>query len=59
MYDGWDGFTGSGFGHKYGVNDRQYCCWRGKEIPRTAFEIAVAAGPLTQSEKDALVTEEP
>ena len=31
MYDGWDGFGGSGFGHKYGVNDVQHYCWRGKE----------------------------
>jgi hypothetical protein len=55
MYDGWDGFTGSGFGHKYGVNNSQYYCWRGKEIPRTVFEIAVTDDPLSPQEKRCLV----
>jgi hypothetical protein len=27
-----------------------YYCWRGKEIPRTVFEIAVSDGPLTAAE---------
>jgi hypothetical protein len=56
MYDGWDGFGGSGFGHKYGVNDVQHYCWRGKEIPRTVFEIAVSEGPLGPEEKRCLVS---
>jgi hypothetical protein len=55
MYDGWDGFTGSGFGHKYGVNDAQYYCWRGKEIKRTVFEIAVSNDSLSPKEKRDLV----
>jgi hypothetical protein len=41
MNVGWDDFAGSGFGHKTFVGDAQYYCWRGKEIKRTAFEIAV------------------
>jgi hypothetical protein len=48
-------FTGSGFGHKLGVDDRQYYCWRGTEIPKTAFEIAVTAAPLTRDEERWLV----
>jgi hypothetical protein len=56
MNDGWDGFAGSGFGHKCFVNDGQYYCWRGKEIPRTVFEIAVSDGPLSPEEKGLLVS---
>jgi hypothetical protein len=56
MYDGWDGFAGSGFGHKYGFNDDQCYSWRGKEIPRTAFEIAVSDGPLSPEEERCLVS---
>ena len=55
MNEGWDGFTGSGFGHKCGVNDSQCYCWRGKDIRRTVFEIAVSPGPLSPSEKRELV----
>jgi hypothetical protein len=51
MFDGWDGFAGSGFGHKYGVGDVQYYSWRGQEIPKTVFEIAVTSGPLTAEEE--------
>jgi hypothetical protein len=50
MTEGWDGFTGSGFGHKCFSNDKQYYCWRGKEIPRTFFQIAVTSEPLTPEE---------
>jgi hypothetical protein len=53
--EGWDAFAGSGFGHKCHVGDRQYYCWRGREIPRTAFEIAVTADPLTEAERRRLV----
>jgi hypothetical protein len=56
MNDGWDGFAGSGFGHKCFVNDGQYYCWQGKEIPRTVFEIAVSDGPLSPEEKRSLVS---
>jgi hypothetical protein len=56
MNEGWDGFYGSGFGHKCGANDGQYYCWRGKEIKRTAFEIAVSEGPLSAEEKRCLVS---
>jgi hypothetical protein len=55
MTEGWDLYTGSGFGHKCAANDRQYYCWRGYEIPRTVFEIAVTEGPLTADEKRSLV----
>jgi hypothetical protein len=50
----WHDYEGSGFGHKCFVNDVQYYCWRGKEIKRTVFEIAVAEGPLTEEEKELL-----
>ncbi|MFO0967231.1 MAG: hypothetical protein U0793_16830 [Gemmataceae bacterium] len=46
-----DFFTGSGFGHKIHVNDGQYYCWHGREIPKTRFEIAVTCDPLTDAEK--------
>src|SRR6266571_5007969 len=55
MTEGWDGFTGSGFGHKCFVNDKQYYCWRGKEISKTVFEIAVSDGPLGPEEKRCLL----
>jgi hypothetical protein len=55
MTENWDAFAGSGFGHKCFVNDKQYYCWRGKEIPRTVFEIAVADGPLTPEEERCLL----
>jgi hypothetical protein len=51
MNQGWDDFAGSGFGHKCSANDGQYYCWRGQEIPRTVFEIAVSDGPLSAAEK--------
>jgi hypothetical protein len=53
--DGWDGFTGSGFGHKVNVGDKQYYCWEDKEIPRTVFEIAVTADSLTEEERRRLL----
>ncbi|MFO0842511.1 MAG: hypothetical protein U0797_08965 [Gemmataceae bacterium] len=55
MAEGWDCFTGSGFGHKCFVNDGQYYCWKGKEIKRTAFEIAVTDDPLGLEERRSLV----
>jgi hypothetical protein len=51
MTVGWDAFSGSGFGHKCHANDGQYYCWRGKQIRKTAFEIAVSDGPLSTDEK--------
>jgi hypothetical protein len=57
MTEGWDGFTGSGFGHKCFVNDKQYYCWRGKEISKTVFEIAVSDGPLGPEEKRYLLSQ--
>ena len=48
-------FAGSGFGHKAYVDDKQYYCWQGQEIPPTAFEIAVTADPLTEAERQCLV----
>jgi serine/threonine protein kinase len=56
MDDGWDAFTGSGFGHmcEHAEKGQQYC-WRGKPIPRTVFEIAVTAEPLTDEEQHAVL----
>jgi hypothetical protein len=51
LNDGWDGFGGSGFGHKVNVGDKQYYCWQDKEIPKTAFEVAVTADALTDEEQ--------
>jgi serine/threonine protein kinase len=55
--EGWDGFPGSGFGHKTFVNEKagQCYCWRNQEIPRTVFEIAVTDDPLTEAETRCLV----
>jgi hypothetical protein len=58
MRRGRDDFAGSGFGHKRYFDDRQYYSWRGKEIPSTAFEIAVTALPLTAEERLHLVTKD-
>lgn len=58
MNDGWDGFAGSGFGHKCFVNDGQYFCWRGKEIPCTVFEIGVSDGPLSPQERRSLIADD-
>jgi hypothetical protein len=49
--DGDAAYSGSGFGWKTHIDDRQCYCWQGKEIPRTAFEVAVTAGPLSEAEK--------
>lgn len=46
MFEGWDGYTGSGFGHKVNANEKQCYCWMGKEIAKTEFEVAVTPGPL-------------
>jgi hypothetical protein len=51
MSEGWDCFTGSGFAHKCSFNDAQYYCWRGKQIKKTVFEIAVSDGPLDEIDK--------
>jgi hypothetical protein len=51
MPDGFDCFAGSGFCHKAFVDDAQYYCWRGKEIPKTVFEVGVTEGPLSPEEK--------
>ncbi|HJT77898.1 MAG TPA: hypothetical protein VJ739_11915 [Gemmataceae bacterium] len=56
MTEGWDLFTGSGFGHKCAANDGQYYCWRGKQIRRTTFEIAVTDGPLSPAEQRCLIS---
>jgi hypothetical protein len=57
-FEGWDSFTGWGFGHKTGVADKQYCCWKAKEVPKTTFEIAVTADQLTEEERKLLVVKE-
>jgi serine/threonine protein kinase len=50
--EGWDAYTGSGFGHKYGADKEGLCCcWRGYQIPKTAFEIAVTSDPLSPEEE--------
>jgi hypothetical protein len=56
-YENWDVFRGSGFGHKCFVNDTQYYCWRGEEIPRTVFEIAVTNEPLSDEERRCLLAD--
>ncbi|QEL16266.1 serine/threonine protein kinase [Limnoglobus roseus] len=48
---GRDDFTGSGFGHKVRSDDKQYYVWKGKEIPPTAFEIAVTGRSLSGEER--------
>jgi serine/threonine protein kinase len=49
---GWDVYTGSGFGHKCQNDAEGQCyCWRGAQIPKTVFEVAVTAGPLTPEEQ--------
>ncbi|MFO0966682.1 MAG: serine/threonine-protein kinase [Gemmataceae bacterium] len=52
-------YIGSGFGHKTYTDDKQYYSWRGKEIPRTAFEVAVNSGPLSVEERRQLLTKDP
>jgi hypothetical protein len=54
-----DWWTGSGFGHRWGMDDKQGHCWQGKEVPKTVFEIAVTASPLTEEEKRSLMTAVP
>jgi hypothetical protein len=58
MNDGWDVFVGSGFGHKCFRNEAAGQCysWRGKELPRTVFEIAITAEPLQEAEQRCLLT---
>jgi hypothetical protein len=50
---------GSGFGHKTFVNDKQYYSWKGLEIPKTVFEIAVTADALSADENAKLLTVSP
>jgi serine/threonine protein kinase len=52
---GWDAFSGSGFCGKCQFNDGQHYCWQTKEIPKTVFEIAVSAGPLSAEEQPHLL----
>jgi hypothetical protein len=49
-------YTGSGFGHKRFIDDKQYFSWKGAEIPPTAFEIAVTVDRLAPQERRDLVT---
>jgi hypothetical protein len=52
LMDRFDATGGSGFGHGHHVEDGgQKYAWKGTEIPKTAFEIAVTAGDLTDAEK--------
>lgn len=56
MNDGFDAFAGSGFGHKHHVDGAgQRYAWRGQEIPKTAFEIAVTDQDLSEDEQKLLV----
>jgi hypothetical protein len=58
-YEGWEPYLGSGFGHKHhGDQKTQAYSWKGKEIGKTTFEIAVSAGPLTAAEQKALLKKE-
>jgi hypothetical protein len=52
LMDGWNANPGSGFGHAHHVEDGgQRYSWLGKEIPGTAFEVAVTSGDLTEIER--------
>jgi hypothetical protein len=52
LMDGWDANPGSGFGHAHHIeNGGQRYSWLGKEIPATAFEIAVTMDELLEKEK--------
>jgi hypothetical protein len=52
LMDGWDANPGSGFGHAHHIeNGGQRYSWLGKEIPATAFEIAVTTEELIEKEK--------
>jgi serine/threonine protein kinase len=53
--EGWDAFSGSGFCNKCQFNDGQHYCWQTREIPKTAFEIAVSADPLSAEEQRRLL----
>jgi serine/threonine protein kinase len=54
---GWDVFVGSGFGHQcFNDNTGQYFCWRGQQIKRTVFEIAVTDDDLTGEERRCLLS---
>lgn len=56
LNDGWDGWAGSGFGHQaFNDNTGQYYSWKGQQIPRTVFEIAVTDKPLTPEEEGCLL----
>jgi hypothetical protein len=55
-HEGWDAWTGSGFGHKCQESPgKQHYCWRGKELRRTVFEIAVTNDPVTADEQNCLL----
>jgi hypothetical protein len=52
LMDGWDANPGSGFGHAHHVEGGgQRYSWKGKEIPATAFEVAVTTGELIPAER--------
>jgi serine/threonine protein kinase len=56
LSEGWDGWAGSGFGHQaFNDNTGQYYTWKGQQIPRTVFEIAVTDKPLTAEEERCLL----
>ncbi|HTK78708.1 MAG TPA: hypothetical protein VL371_25850 [Gemmataceae bacterium] len=54
------GGTGSGFGHKRNAEGAgQRYAWKGQEIAKTVFEIAVTAAQLADDEKGLLVNPAP
>ena len=55
--DGFTPFAGWGFGTRANVDDRQAYSWSGREIPPTAFEIAVTAEPLDAEESRFLLSQ--
>src|SRR5207245_1466822 len=58
LTDDFGSVSGSGFGHKSNVEGAgQRYAWRGQEIAKTMFEIAVTADNLTDDEKKLLVDE--
>lgn len=47
-------YSGWGFGHNPGFSSHSFV-WRGKEIPKTAFEISVTNNELSEAEQKALL----
>jgi hypothetical protein len=53
------GYRGWGFSKQVGSNTAQTYSWAGKQIPTTAFEIAITASDLSAEESSALLSGSP